>query len=83
MTIRCVIASLAHEQIDANAYLNPKDIMRRARQLRSPSHVAAQIKHINFVKVFLQILAHTVERQTLNETVIGNEGNDAFIANSI
>src|SRR5437868_15109257 len=75
--------SLAHKNIDTYANLNPKRVVRRARKLWVLAHVSAKVEDVHFIKILLDVLPHAVECQTLDETVIGNESNNAFIADSI
>ena len=56
-----VLPSVCEHKIDAHASLDAKDVMACAGEFRVFAHVAAEVEHMNQVKVLFQFLSHPVE----------------------
>ena len=86
-TRTCGIPALAgpvpHQKVDAHANLNAEDVVGRAGQLRVLPDVAAQVEHVDGIEVFRQILAHPVARDGVEKTAVGDQGDDAFLADPV
>ena len=65
---------------DAHTHLNAEHVVRGARQFGVLPHVTVQIEVIHPTKVLQQVLAKAVERQLIDEAVIGDKHEHAVLA---
>src|ERR1035437_6900821 len=65
------------EEIDANANLNAKNIVRGAGKFGVLPHVSAEVEDVNLIEILRQFLAHPVKRLLGDKTVVVHKTNDA------
>ena len=57
--------------------------MRRTRELRILTHIAAQVQNVDRVEVVGEMFAHPVKRHTIEKSIVGHESDNPVVANSI
>ncbi len=72
---RCRLALHGHR--DADPDLNAEDVVGRARQFRVVPDVALQVQVVDPREILEQMLPHPVERDLIDEAVVGDEAHDA------
>jgi hypothetical protein len=61
---------LSDGERDSNASLDSENVVRRAGQLRVPTHIAVEVDMVNSLEVLRKMLPHSVEGDLVHEAVI-------------
>ena len=76
----CVSTALSHEDVDAYADLNAEDVVLRAGEFGVFAHIATEVEDLDGIEVLREILAHSVEGEVVDEAVVADIGDDAFLS---
>src|ERR1017187_4138431 len=78
--VSLVALAIPHQNVDADSNLDAKDIVRRAREFRVLSDVAAQIQDKSALEVTSEMFAHPVGCNPIQKSTVSYKCDDAFCA---